>query len=40
MWDAAWDGDAKRVAELIKQDPGFKVNMDQSGKGVTLLLLG
>jgi len=37
MWDAAWDGDAKRVAELIKQDPGFKVNMAQDGDGHTLL---
>jgi len=29
-------GDAKKLAELIRQDPGFKVNMDH-GYGYTLL---
>ena len=36
MLAAVCDGDAKKVAELMRQDPGFKVNMDQ-GYGVTLL---
>jgi len=31
-------GDAKELAELIRQDPGFNVNMDHSdGEGRTLL---
>ena len=30
-------GDAKEVAELIRQDPGFKVNMGQDGFERTLL---
>ena len=37
MQDAVWRGDAKKVAELMRQDPSFKVNMDQDGYGVTLL---
>jgi len=36
MQDAVQKGDAKKVAELIRQDPGFKVNMDH-GNGNTLL---
>ena len=36
MLAAVKSGDAKKVAELIKQDPGFKVNMDH-GLGRTLL---
>jgi len=37
MLDAVKSGDAKKLADLIKQDPGFKVNMDQDGDGWTLL---
>ena len=37
MKDAVKKGDAKEVAELIRQDPGFKVNMDHTGQGHTLL---
>jgi len=37
MLAAVKSGDAKKVAELIRQDPGFKVNMDQDGNGYTLL---
>jgi len=37
MKAAVESGDAKKVAELIRQDPGFKVNMDQNGDGDTLL---
>jgi len=37
MQDAVWRGDAKKVVELMRQDPTFKVNMDQDGYGVTLL---
>ena len=37
MWAAVESGDAKKVAELMRQDPGFKVNMDQDGYGFTLL---
>ena len=36
MLDAVKSGDAKKVAELIRQDPGFKVNLDL-GDGWTLL---
>ena len=36
MLAAVWKGDAKKVAEMIRQDPGFKVNMDQRD-GWTLL---
>ena len=36
MEAAVKSGDAKKVAELIRQNPGFKVNMDH-GSGVTLL---
>ena len=37
MEAAVKSGDAKKVAELIRQDPGFKVNMAVDGSGVTLL---
>jgi len=37
MLDAVRSGDAKKVAELIRQDPGFKVNMEQDEHGHTLL---
>ena len=36
MLAAVNSGDAKKLAELIRQDPGFKVNMDH-GDGQTLL---
>ena len=35
MLDAVWSGDEKKVAEMIRQDPGFNVNMDH-GDGYTL----
>ena len=31
MEDAVESGDAKKVAEMIGEDPGYKVNMDQDG---------
>ena len=37
MLAAVKNGDVKKVAELIRQDPGFDVNMDQNGIGWTLL---
>jgi len=37
MLAAVCEGDAKKVAELMRQDPGFNVNMDQNGDGFTLL---
>jgi len=37
MLAAVESGNAKKVAELIREDPGFKVNMDQDGNGSTLL---
>ena len=37
MLAAVESGDAKKVAEMIRQDPGFKVNMDLNGYGFTLL---
>jgi len=37
MEAAIKSGNAKEFADLMKQDPGFKVNMDQDGKGSTLL---
>ena len=37
MLSAVESGDAKKVAELIRQDPGFKVNMGQVRNGNTLL---
>ena len=37
MLAAVNSGDAKKLAELIRQDPGFNVNMDQNGNGNTLL---
>ena len=36
MEDAVCQGDVKKLAELMRQDPGFKVNMDH-GTGVTFL---
>ena len=38
MYAAVKSGDAKKLAELIRQDPGFNVNMDLDGAGRTLLL--
>jgi len=37
MLAAVKNGDAKKVAELMRQDPGFKVNMGQDEDGWTLL---
>ena len=37
MEDAVCDGDAKKVAEMIRQDPVFDVNMKLDGLGQTLL---
>ena len=37
MLAAVKEGDAKELAGLMRQDPGFKVNMDQDGEGWTLL---
>jgi len=37
MLAAVCDGDAKKLAELMKQDPGFNVNMALDGEGWTLL---
>jgi len=37
MLAAVEKGDAKELAELIRQDPGFDVNMDQDEDGCTLL---
>ena len=38
MLDAVKSGDAKKLAEMIRQDPGFDVNiMVQDGAGRTLL---
>ena len=37
MLSAVESGDAKKVAELIRQDPGFKVNVVVDGLGRTLL---
>jgi len=37
MWAAVESGDAKKLAELIRQDPGFKVNVAVDGNGSTLL---
>jgi len=37
MLGAVEKGDAKKVAELIRQDPGFKVNQQDDGYGRTLL---
>jgi len=37
MLAAVWNGDAQKVAELIRQDPGFNVNIHQYGTGYTLL---
>ena len=36
MLAAVENGDAKKFAELIRRDPGFKVNLDQDGLGNTL----
>jgi len=37
MFAAVEKGDAKKLAELMRQDPGFNVNMDHNGQGYTLL---
>ena len=37
MQAAVKKGDVKELAGLMRQDPGFKVNMDQNGDGWTLL---
>jgi len=37
MLAAVYDGDVKELAELMRQDPGFDVNMDQDEDGFTLL---
>jgi len=37
MLAAVESGDAKKLAELIRQDPGFEVNMAVGGAGQTLL---
>ena len=37
MLAAVKEGDVKKVAELMRQDPGFDVNVDQDGDGCTLL---
>ena len=37
MVEAVIDGDARKLAELIRQDPGFDVNMGVDGRGSTLL---
>jgi len=39
MLAAVEKGDAKKLAELMRQDPGFNVNMWQNGVGWTLLHL-
>ena len=37
MLTAVKEGDAKKLAELMRQDPGFDVNMDLDGDGYTFL---
>jgi len=37
MKTAVLDGDVKELAELMSQDPGFDVNMDQYGLGLAIL---
>ena len=37
MLAAATKGDAEELAELMRQDPGFNVNMELDGDGYTLL---
>ena len=37
MLAAVKEGDARKLAELIRQDPGFDVNMALDGIGSTLL---
>jgi len=37
MLAAVISGDAEELAELMGQDPGFDVNMDQNGEGDSLL---
>ena len=37
MFAAVKEGDAKKLAELMRQDPGFKVNMVLNGERLTLL---
>jgi len=38
MLAAVESGDAKKLAELIRQDPGFNVNMDLEGNGYSACL--
>jgi len=38
MLAAVQSGDAKKLAELIRQDPGFDVNMNHNGNGRHTLL--
>jgi len=36
--NAVWEGDARKLAELMRQDPGFDVNQRlKNGSGSTLL---
>ena len=37
MLAAVYDGDVKELAELMRQDPGFDVNMGRDEDGFTLL---
>ena len=37
MLNAVWQGDAKKVAQLMRRDPGFNVNLAQNGEEETLL---
>jgi len=39
MWAAVWSGDAKKLGEVIRQDPGFNVNMGLDDDWNTLLHL-
>jgi len=39
MQAAVGKGDVKELAELMRQDPGFKVNGDMDGLGRTLLTM-
>ena len=37
MYAAVCEGDVEELAELMRQDPGFDVNMDLDGDGYTFL---
>jgi len=39
MYAAVCNGDAKKVAELMRQDPGFNVNMEMGAPYCTTLAL-